>query len=54
LTIIAGNRLPAIAVAAFLFAANEGSPLFCQRVNSSLFFGCTWSLFHSATRAAAH
>jgi outer membrane scaffolding protein for murein synthesis (MipA/OmpV family) len=35
-------------------AANDGSPLFRQKVNSSVHVGLTWSIFQSDARAGSH
>jgi outer membrane scaffolding protein for murein synthesis (MipA/OmpV family) len=35
-------------------AANEESPLFRQKVNSSLYVGFTWSIYHSNTRVSSN
>jgi len=35
-------------------AANEASPLFRQKVNSSVYVGFSWSIFHSDTRVASN
>jgi MipA family protein len=35
-------------------SANEDSPLFRQKVNSSIYVGCTWSIFQSETRVSSY
>jgi len=35
-------------------AANEESPLFRQKVNSSIYVGFTWSIYQSSTRVISN